>query len=86
VHFYFTDPTTGVFFYSPVLLLSVPGLLRFPRELWRERLTIAAGTLLTLSHLMVASGIGALQFGPRLVLPVLPFVALAFVSLFCSWR
>ena len=33
LHFYFTDPTTGVFFYSPVLLLSVPGLLRFPREL-----------------------------------------------------
>ena len=79
LHFYFTDPTTGVFFYSPVLLLSAPGLMLFPRALWRERLMIAAGTLLTLGHLLVASGIGALQFGPRLLLPVLPFLALAFL-------
>lgn len=78
LHFYFSDPTTGIFFYSPVLLLSVPGLLLFPRELRREQLTIGAGALLTLSHLLVASGIGARQFGPRLVLPVLPFLALAF--------
>lgn len=77
LHFYFSDPTTGLFFYSPVLLLSAPGLLLFPRELRRERLTIGAGVLLTLSHLLVASGIGALQFGPRLVLPALPFLALA---------
>jgi hypothetical protein len=82
LHFYFSDPTTGVFFYSPVLLLSLPGLLRFPRKLRREQLTIAGGALLTLSHLLVASGIGALQFGPRLLLPTLPFLALA---LFPFW-
>jgi len=43
----------------------------------RGYVQIGAGVLLTLSHLLVASGIGALQFGPRLLLPALPFLALA---------
>jgi hypothetical protein len=63
----------------PVLLLSVPGLLHFPRELRCERLTIVAGALLTFGHLLVAGGIGALQFGPRLVIPVLPYLSLGLV-------
>jgi hypothetical protein len=79
LRFYFSDPTTGVFFYSPVLLLSIPGLLLFPRELRWERLCIAAGALLTFSHLLVASGTGDAQFGPRLVIPVLPYLALGFI-------
>jgi hypothetical protein len=79
LHFYFTDPTTGLLFYSPVLLLCVPGLARFPRELRCERLTLGVGALLTFGHLLVAGGIGALQFGPRLVIPALPYLALGFV-------
>jgi hypothetical protein len=77
LHFYFTDPTTGIFFYCPVLLLSAPGLLRFPPSLRKEQLTIGACALLTMGHLLLAGGIGAQQFGPRLVIPTLPFLALA---------
>jgi hypothetical protein len=83
LRFYFADPTTGVFFYSPVLLLAVPGLLLLPRALWREKLTIAAGALLTLGHLCVVGGTGDAQFPPRLLIPALPFLALGFVSI---WR
>ena len=81
LRFYFTDPTTAVFFYSPVLLLAVPGLLLLPRELWRERLAIATGALLTLGHLLVVGGTGDAQFPPRLLIPILPFVALGFASI-----
>jgi hypothetical protein len=81
LHFYFTDPTTGIFFYCPVLVAAVAGLLAFPRELRREQLMIAAGALLTLGHLLVSSGIGALQFGPRLLLPTLPFLMLGLIPL-----
>lgn len=83
LRFYFTDPTTGVFFYSPVLLLSVPGLLLLPREQWRERLAVGAGALLSLGHLLVVGGTGDAQFPPRLLIPILPFLALGFVAF---WR
>jgi hypothetical protein len=81
--FYFTDPTTGVFYYSPVLLLAVVGLWRGPSDLKRERLAIAAGALLTLGHLSVVHGTGEAQFPPRLLIPILPFLALGFVPF---WR
>ncbi len=76
LHFYLGDPTTGVFYYCPILLLAVPGLRALPRDLRRERLAIVVATLLLFAHLLVASGIGALQFGPRLLLPTFPFLAL----------
>lgn len=82
--FYLTEPTTGVFFYSPVLLLAIPGLLLLPRELWRERLGIAAGALLSFGHLLVVGGTGAAQFPPRLLIPMLPFLALGFASIWSS--
>lgn len=81
LHFYVTDPTTGIFFYCPVLAVAVGGLLAFPPELRREQQTIGAGALLTLGHLLVSSGIGALQFGPRLLLPTLPFLMLGLIPL-----
>jgi hypothetical protein len=79
LHFYLTDPTTGVFFYCPILLLALPGLALLPRELTREKRAVALGAVLVLAHLLVVSGIGALQFGPRLLLPLLPFLALGLV-------
>jgi hypothetical protein len=79
LRFYLTDPTTGLFFYCPVLLLSIPGLLILPRELRREQITVAAGALLSFAHLLVVSGTGDLQFGPRLVIPVLPYLALGLI-------
>lgn len=82
--FYLSDPTTGLFFYCPVLLLAVAGLARVPPERRREQLAIGGATLLVLAHLLVVSGIGALQFGPRLVLPTLPFLALGLVPLWTA--
>jgi hypothetical protein len=84
LHFYFSDATTGIFFYCPVLAVAVAGLFAFPRALRREQLAIAAGALLTLGHLLVSSGIGALQFGPRLLLPTLPFLSLGLVPLWLN--
>jgi hypothetical protein len=80
LRFYFTDPTTAVFFYSPVMLLAVPGLLRLPRELRRERIAIGAGALLSVCHLLVVGGTGDAQFPPRLLIPVLPFLALGLAA------
>jgi hypothetical protein len=84
--FYLTDPTTGVFFYSPVLLLALPGLALLPRELWRERLAIAAGALMSFGHLLVVGGTGAAQFPPRLLIPMLPFLALGFAPIWAAPR
>jgi len=77
VHLYFTNPTSGLLFYSPVLLLSVPGVLFFARGYVRERLAITAAVCLSYAYLTTVCGmIGESQFGTRMILSFLPLLCL----------
>ncbi len=76
LHFYFTDPTSSMFVYAPVMALGLVGLLALPARHRAIQVTALAGTVVTLLHLMIVGGRGAAQWGPRLVLPFTPLLAL----------
>jgi hypothetical protein len=76
LHFYITDPTSSMFVYAPVLALGLIGLVALPARHRAIQVTALAGTVVTLLHLMIVGGSGAAQWGPRLVLPFTPMLAL----------
>jgi hypothetical protein len=82
------SPYRGLFFLSPVLLLTFPGLLllwRAPRE--RRIAVLLGGTLLGFI-LYVASysyWSGGDAVGPRFLVPAVPFMTLAMAPVLASW-
>lgn len=75
LHFYLADLTSSMFVYSPVLALGLVGLFALPRRQRPIQVTALAGTAVTLLHLLIVGGYGAAQWGPRLVLPFTPLLA-----------
>jgi hypothetical protein len=81
------SPSRGLFFIMPVLLLSLWGIARMfaGRQYLREAVLIIA--IITGSFLFVAGFYGwhgGLTFGPRYLVPMLPF--LAFPIAFLRWK
>jgi hypothetical protein len=81
------SPSRGVFFIMPVLLLSFWGIAKIIGQEHRKReavfiVTAAAGSLLFVSGYYFWHG--STTFGPRFLVPVLPF--LAFPIAFLRWR
>jgi hypothetical protein len=62
--------------FTPITLCGVAGLAFFPTTLRRERLLIATLLVTHLGFVLVLNATGACQFGPRMLLPALPFAAL----------
>ena len=73
-------PCRGLFLQSPILLLALPGFLRIPHTFWREGAVVlysmAALLLLNAGYYM---GWGGSSFGPRHLIPMLPFLAIPLV-------
>lgn len=73
VFFYMLSPSNAVFFYSPVFAFSLGGLFRFPEDLFPEKTALLACVLLLLCHICTMETFGGSQFGPRYLLPAMPF-------------
>ena len=84
--FYLGSPSSSVFLYSPILALAVVGLAAWPATRRREQLAIGGSALATLAHLLVVSGSGASQWGPRLVLPFVPLLCLGLCGFWLPGR
>lgn len=75
------SPRCGTLFYSPLMLLAVPGLYALARQARREALAVAA-----LSGMwLVVNGMwwcwwGGGSWGPRFLLPLFPFLSVAAVA------
>jgi hypothetical protein len=76
----FLSPNRGIFLFSPILLLSLAGLIRW-RSLSREqRLLLAVYGAAVASYILLISKManwGAFGWGPRYLVPVLPVMFLA---------
>ncbi len=81
----FLSPYRGLFWYSPVLLLALPGWLMLRRT--QPRLAWMVLALVMLQALAFAgwwSWHGGIVWGPRFLLPALPFVVLCLAPLIAA--
>ena len=70
----------GLFFLSPFLLLSIPGIvrmLRSPTEKFSAKLFLGAILTITLVYSGFSYWIAGWNFGPRYLAPVIPFLSTA---------
>jgi hypothetical protein len=82
------SPYRGLFFLSPVLLLTFPGLVLLWRVSRERRLVLLLGGILLGFVLYVASYLywsGGDAIGPRFLVPAVPFMILAMAPAFSLW-
>jgi len=76
-------PYRGLFFYSPILLLSIPGLFFMLKKYKAETILIILALVLFLSIIsMRRNWWGGYCFGNRYLLPVVPFLSLPLILIF----
>jgi hypothetical protein len=81
------SPSRGIFFIMPVLLLSFWGIAYMIVRQQRQREVILISVIVIVSFLFIAGFYGwhgGWTFGPRYLVPMLPFMA--FPIAFLSWR
>lgn len=79
------SPWRGLFFYNPVLLLSLPGWLRLRREQPRLAwISLSLSLTITLSFASWWSWHGGIGWGPRFLIPALPLFSLCLAPLIKS--
>lgn len=70
----------GLTAFLPVAWLGLAGLACFPRALRREQLFLVAMLLALAGYVFNIETIGGCQYGPRYLLPAMPFLALGLVG------
>jgi hypothetical protein len=82
------SPFRGLFFYSPVLLLALPGFgLWWLSGKYRAEFLVALTSVVAIFLFNASSGMwwGGFAVGPRYILLMLPFMALALVFPLLKW-
>jgi len=75
--------------YTPVFWLGIIGLALFPRSLRREQSLLALLLFASFAYILNIDATGTCQYGPRYLLPAMPFASLGLVgfrSLAPKWR
>jgi hypothetical protein len=81
-----TSPWRGVFVLSPILILAIAALFRWPEKFRAERRLIVGITLFLFVVNISFNGFHAgMSAGPRYLIPALPFLCLALVPAFAAW-
>jgi hypothetical protein len=76
------SPGRGIFLYMPIVILSVPALLNFYKQhKWEAALFSLIIAAYTLIHSAYNSWEGGGVWGPRLLLPMIPFLIIPLSSL-----
>jgi len=76
-------PYRGLFFYSPILLLSIPGLFFMFRKYKAESILIVLALILLVSIIsMRRNWWGGYCFGNRYLVPIVPFLSLPLIFAF----
>lgn len=75
VYFAFTN------WYTPVLWFGVIGLVVLAFKRWREALTITAAIAVLVFYVTNIRSLGTCNYGPRYMLPMMPFASLGIIGL-----
>lgn len=67
--------------YVPVLWLGLAGLLFLPPKYRKEQLAVFGAIAVLLFYMLNVTGLGVCGYGPRYLLPIMPFCALGIVGL-----
>ncbi len=67
--------------YAPILWIGLAGLLFLPSKFRREQLTVFAAILVLILYMFNITGLGVCGYGPRYLLPIMPFCSLGIVGL-----
>lgn len=70
--------------YCPIVLAAIVGVVRLPRALRAEKLTITAAILLLFVYLLNIDTMGGWQYGPRYLIPIVPFSMLGMIGIYAN--
>lgn len=70
-----------IIWYAPVLWFGAAGLFFLPSQVRREQLFIFAAVLVLLIYMFNVQGFGVCGYGPRYLMPIMPFLALGIIGL-----
>ena len=76
IGFYLFSPNTSILVFSPITVFSFLGILVFPKQYMREKLFLLLQFLFLFSYLVMMTTVGHCQYGPRYLIPTLPFLSL----------
>src|SRR5205814_5599342 len=72
--------------YVPIVWAGLLGLIMFPREIRRERWTMLAMLLALAIQVLNLDSDGGCQFGPRFLLPWMPYASLGLLGFYFLTR
>jgi hypothetical protein len=67
--------------FVPIVWVGLLGLAFFPRRLRREQVVLCASLVALLAYVLNIETIGGCQYGPRYLLPAMPFAALGLIGI-----
>lgn len=82
LEFYLLSPVHSLFLFMPFLVLACIGLLFFERKYRSYALFIFSAFALHLLYISSIETVGHAQYGPRYLLPIMPFLSLGLVGLY----
>lgn len=78
--FYLGDPSSALWAFSPILIFGVMGIIQLKaKDVWLKKLLIAV-PIAQLVYVSSIETIGGYQYGPRYLIPILPFLGLGIAN------
>lgn len=84
LRFYLISPSNAILFYSPIFIIALVGFFFFKKKYHHEKIAIPLVFFIQLIHLSMIQTVGHSQFGPRYLLPSMPFILLGLCGFFSS--
>lgn len=84
--FYLISPSNAIFFYSPIFVISLTGFIFLPDKYLIEKRILPFAFFFLLAHVCTMQTVGHSQFGPRYLLPAMPFVMIGLSGLLVQRR